>query len=562
MEYKKNIVPTQPAKKGEFVALDCEFFGQDVDRLHIPHGEFACLSIAYSGGIYQVTSIDLAQHALQVLKPGQWCFHNALYDIRQLRRFFSIAPRPIWDTMLVERVLWGGYYSSFALDDLARRYLGMRMEKEVRTTFERVAAIMNKKQSDYAAKDAAVLLEIAEEQNKLLVGKQKDVYWDIDAPMIWAVLDMPPVKVDVEGWTALVNEFQAQASKREEELGFNVVSGPQVKAAVKNLTGIKMENTQGLTLENLMTEHPVFKQIIDTRAYRKAVSTYGMSWLAKNVDEAGLVHPSWKVTGAETGRMSCASPNLQQIPARNVELGMQRYRSQFISRHEGGSIVVFDVVQQEPRITAYASQDETLLGLINKGVDLHQAVADMVGKVLGHKVSRGDGKTLNLGLGYGLSAYGLAQRTGMSAEDAEQLVNGYFKVFRGVASWIAVQRNFANTNEYVETAAGRRIHINLYNSQWENNAINAPIQGGAADHTKLTVSLLWKKCRATKMEFPVCMVVHDEVVLDCAKGTVTEYKRMAKEAWLEAAASLFPGVPFAVESATGNSWGAKQEEAV
>jgi len=534
--------------------------GQDAARLHIPHGEFACLSIAYSGGIYQVTSIAEAQHTLQVVKAGQWVFQNALYDLRQLRRFFNISPRPIWDTMLVERVLWGGYYSAFALDDLARRYLGMRMEKEIRTSFERVAAIMTKKQSDYAAKDAAVLLSIAEEQNKLLVGGMKKVYWEIDAPMIWCILDMPPVKVDVDGWTKLVEEFQMMAGQLEGELGFNVMSGPQVKAAVKNMTGISLDNTQGLTLESLIPEHPVFKRIIDTRAYRKAVSTYGLSWLKKNVDEEGLVHPSWRVTGAETGRTACASPNLQQIPARNIELGMHRYRNQFISKYEGGSMVTFDVVQQEPRITAYMTQDETLIELIKKGVDLHQAVADMVSKVLGRKVSRADGKTLNLGLGYGLSAYGLAQRTGMSEQDAEQLVVGYFKVFRGVDGWINLTRNQARANEYVETAVGRRIHINPYSTQAENSAINAPIQGGAADHTKLAISLLWKKCRAAKIHFPVTMMVHDEIVMDVEKGTVNEYKRMAKEAWLEAAAILFPGIPFAVESATGASWGAKLEE--
>ena len=121
MEYSK-VVPAQPAKKGEFVGLDIEMMGQDAARLHIPHGEFACLSIAYSGGIYQVTSIAEAQHTLQVVKAGQWVFQNALYDLRQLRRFFNISPRPIWDTMLVERVLWGGYYSAFALDDLGRRH--------------------------------------------------------------------------------------------------------------------------------------------------------------------------------------------------------------------------------------------------------------------------------------------------------------------------------------------------------------------------------------------------------------------------------------------------------
>ena len=236
---------------------------------------------------------------------------------------------------------------------------------------------------------------------------------------------------------------------------------------------------------------------------------------------------------------------------------MNRYRNQFISKYPGGTIMVFDVVQQEPRILGYMSQDEGLLAAINKGVDLHQFVADGVSKILGRKVDRKDGKTLNLGLSYGLSAYGLSTRTGMSEGEAEQFMSAYFKMFRGVAAWVSEVRNHARVNEYVETAMGRRIHINPYSPQADNNAINAPIQGGAADHTKLAVSMLWRECLKQGADFPVCMIVHDEIVLDLPKGTVTDYKKMARKAWIDAAAVLFPGVPFEVESASGSSWGAK-----
>ncbi len=559
MEYKK-IVPTAPAEKGEFVALDIEMFNQDVDRLHIPHGDFACLSIAYSGGAYQVSSVEEARHTLQVLKAGQWVFHNSLYDINQLRRFFNIAPRPIWDTMLVERVLYGGYYSNFALDDLARRHLGVKMDKSVRDTFSKAATVMTKAQSEYAMKDAVLLLKIAEIQKKLLIKKLGGVYNEIDAPMIWCILDMQPVKVDVVGWEALVKEFEEQARQREDALGFNTKSPAQVKQAVKTEAHVELEDTRAETLNSLVGTHPIFKQIVDARAYRTAISNFGRSWLEKNVDNEGLVHPAWRVTGAETGRMSCASPNLQQIPARNVELGMQRYRNMFVSRHPGGSLLIYDVAQQEPRITAYMTQDPTLLEIIKSGGDIHQLTADRVAEKRGKPVSRDDGKTLGLGLTYGLSEHGLAARTGMSVEEAGALIRDYFRAFSGVAAWIALSRNKARNDEFVETAAGRKIHINHYSFQWENNAINAPIQGGAADHTKLAVVNLWKACRKAGLDFPVCMVVHDEVVLDCPKGTVTTYAKLAKTAWLDAAAVLFPGVPFVVEKASGPNWGAKQEE--
>lgn len=167
MEIRK-IVPTQPPDKDEFVSLDVEMWGQDEKKLHLPHGTFACLSIAYSGGVYQLTSPEQAEHAMKMLRDGLWVMHNSTYDLTQLRRYFTINPRKIWDTLLVERVLWGGYYNFFGLDDLARRYLDVRLDKDVRAGFAEQRTHMTKQQSEYAARDAVVTLKIAEKQKELL----------------------------------------------------------------------------------------------------------------------------------------------------------------------------------------------------------------------------------------------------------------------------------------------------------------------------------------------------------------------------------------------------------
>ena len=394
-----------------------------------------------------------------------------------------------------------------------------------------------------------------------------NLYWEVDAPMIWAVLDMQPVKVDVPGWHKLVATFTEEAAHRQDKLGFNVKSPKQVKEAVKKIANVNLKDTQGKTLESFVEYHPVFKSIIDCRAYRTAISFFGENWLKKNVDENSLVRSAWKITGAETGRMASASPNLQQIPSRNVELGMDKYRELFISKYDDGELLVADINQQEPRILAYASRDPVLIEALTKGEDLHLRVAREIFN--DPKLTKKDtekrslGKAINLGLAYGLTAGGLARNTGLSENEAQHLLDNYFDRFKGVAAWISLQRNQAQNNEYVMSAGSisRKIWVNLYNQQWENNAINSPIQGGASTHTKLTVGLLWKECRRQKIDFPLTMVVHDEIILDLHRGDIEMYTGIVNDAWLSAAEKLFSPIPFKVDIAHGKNWNCKREEA-
>lgn len=555
-------LPTEAPAKGQLVSIDLELFNMEADRLHRPHGDFAYAGIAFGKKAYVVDNLPDLKRALRIVSRGLWVMHNATFDIRQLRRWRSVARRPVWDTMLVERVLYNGYFSHFALDDLARRYFSKKLKKGIRDTFGegvRRPAI----QMRYTAEDAWYTLKIAELQQKLLKDEGLEhIYWEVDEPTIWAILDMPPVKVDVAKWIELSKSNQAEAAELEEELGINSKSPQQVINKAAEL-GLHLPNTQKATLLEL-SDHPFVAGVLNARMYRDAVSRYGEKWL-RHAEKDGLVYANFRVTGAETGRMSCARPNLQQIPVARMPV----FRTLFIPKTKDGTIVVADVAQQEPRILCYMTKDANLLKAFRSGEDIHLYVTREIfqdqtieegdkRKLHGITMDARDlGKDINLGTSYGLTAYGLAERTNLDELQAERVIQQYFKRFPRVAAWIPLQRNRARSRGYIETALGRRIYINPYNREWANNAINAPIQGGAADHTKKALVRVWEVARARDLPFCVTMVIHDELVADVPKGLVREYKTIIRSAWLDVAKEIYPGVPFKADVLTGKSWGCK-----
>ena len=542
---------------GAMVALDTEFFGQEKGRLHRPHGTFAALSIVWerSGAVYQITDESLIKGALAAVEKGTWVFHNSLYDLRQLRRFATIKPRFIWDTMLVDQSMNGGYYQTFSLQDLVRRWLNERMSKEVRGEFEE-ATKMTAAMKKYAADDVVKTLKVAK--------KQKEAYEDdpafhaytlIDEPMIFPLLDMPGVPVDVVGWKEMVTYFAAEAERLEDDLQINSFSGPQViKAASKH--GIHLRDTRAETLKAYKDVDFIAK-VIEARMYRKAVSTYGESWLEKNVEADGKVYSSYHITGAETGRMSSSSPNMQQIPARKLP----QYRKLFPAS-PGHVLLVSDVNQQEPRILAYESRDGELIKVFENGEDSHLAVARTIFNEPNMPKSdprrKNEGKTINLGTAYGLSEYGIALRLGITEQEAAQYLRQYFTKFRDVLIWIGQKRVEAQKNGFIRTVSSRKVFINPYDNQWPNNAINAPIQGGAADFTKMWVRNIWEGCRKAKVPFLVILIVHDEVVQNVPKDKLKVYKEITQTAFDQTAKELFPIIPFEVEMEHGLDWGVKQ----
>jgi len=559
-----NIVAGLPpvAKKGQQVTMDFEMFDQIQGKLHRPNGSFALISVKLETDptVYQLYDEKDLRKLVKVVKAGTWTFHNALYDLRQFRRYATVDPRFIWDTMLVEQAMNGGLYQNFGLADLTRRWLGRSMEKETREHFYQRREL-GPQEKEYAAIDVINTEEIAILQSRRYQGDAgMRAYMLADEPMIFPILDLQGFRVDVEGWEIMVKEFERYGKEIEEELGFNVYSQAQVLSAMQKREHIKLLNTQKETLEEFM-EVPLVQRIIEARMYRRASSTYGMKWLEKHVEADGKVYSDYKITGADTtGRMSSSGPNMQNIPQRKLPQYRERFKAS-----DGNIIGVWDVSQQEPSITAYHSQDRRLLDALRAGESLHLAVAREIYDCptltkSENKMEYSHGKAINLGLTYGLTVHGLAKRTGMTVEQAESMIHKYFMQYSGVHSYIQTQRQKAARDGYITTALGRRSYINPWDHKWENNAINSPIQGGAADFTKIWGRKTWEKTLAAGLPHTMVAFVHDETVYDTPRKIAKKMKPIIQEAFNETAEFLYKNIPFAVEYEYGNTWAAKSIE--
>ncbi len=544
------------------ISLDLEMFGQNVSRLHRPHGEFACISVCINEDVWIVTEEKQLPDLFKLIAPAKYhLYFNSMYDIRQLRRFIPILQRPIWDCMVVEKVLWGGYFSihEFALNDCVRRYLNIKMDKDTRKQFS-VGYHMSDEMIHYAATDAYLTYKVYLEQLKEIERRKYDMctYWELEEPCLWCTLDFKPVKVNVNRWREMVKELTTRGRSLENDLGVNVNSWQQLKEFIKNNTGVKVDNVQEDTL--LLNANKIGKELVDkillTKSLRKAESTYGENWLRNFVEDGDLVYSDWHSIGTETGRYSSESPNLQNIPARKIP----EYRTLFISAK--GRLIVADVQAQEPRILAHLSGDKALKQIFADGQDVHTIVTRAIFK--DDTITKADprrdreGKTINLASSYGLSAQGLADKLNIELVDAETFLRNYFAKFSGVAAFRDRMYSQANRFEYVESISGRRIWINRHNFQWQNNSINSPIQSSAADLLKGWLIEFHKQCTLTNVEFADIMCVHDELVLDVPLEQVTMYETMLKDTFQTAAHKWFGDMPFEIDLAKGTKWSCKK----
>lgn len=543
------------AKPNELVSIDIEMF--EMTKPHRADGEFAAMSIAYpNGDACLVTDEKAIPDVLDRLDSGLWVMQNALFDLRVLRRYTDVPQRFVHDTMLVEMDLFGGWYSRFDLQNLSRRWLGVFMSKEIRGEFEK-AIELTPEMKQYAVNDAILTLQIAQKQRDYIyieLDGQFPWYMDIDEPAIWAVLDMQPALVDEIAWGEYAEKKIVDAAARQEALGFNVNSHKIVKQHIEEALGRGIRNTnekKTLTplLEKMDPTHPaamLIREIIAIRKVRKLAETYGPSWLAHVED--GYVYPSWRVVGAETGRMACSDPNLQNIPVRTDPI----YRTFFIAK-PGHVIQVSDVSAQEPGFSALLSGDKVLIDEIARCVKGHQVMADLFG------VDYDTGKSINLGLNYGMTEYGLSATVGIPKEDAIAGIKARDRRYRTLTAWRKNQMSLARRHYKVHTVTGRPVWVNPYSAsgQWKRNAQNGPPQGSAADHTKLALVNLHRKCRENNLPFLVTHVVHDEIVQNVPQEHADTYATLLRTSWDEASQKLAPGINITVEIAQGENWGVK-----
>jgi DNA polymerase-1 len=325
----------------------------------------------------------------------------------------------------------------------------------------------------------------------------------------------------------------------------------------------KTKSGQYSTSEEILLKlkdiHPIIGKILSYRAIKKLLSTY-VDALPNLVNiNTNRIHTTFNQSVASTGRLSSVNPNIQNIPIR-TELGM-KVREAFIPRNTNFTLIAADYSQIELRIMASLSNDKGMLNAFNNGIDIHSATAAKVYNVPLEdvdRIMRSNAKSVNFGIIYGISAFGLSQNIGISRKEAQEIIDSYFDQFPQVKEYMNWSINKAREKEYVETVMGRRRYLKDINARngmiramAERNAINAPIQGSAADIIKIAMINISKEMEKREMQSKMLLQVHDELVFDAHISEVEELTSLIKDK-MENAIKLL--VPLTVEIGKGSNW--------
>ncbi|MCW8922651.1 MAG: DNA polymerase I [Gammaproteobacteria bacterium] len=428
----------------------------------------------------------------------------------------------------------------------------------------------------YAAEDADITLQLHDSLSAEL-KKEKGllkVYREIEMPLLPVLqrIERNGVKVDVAMLNKQGKQLQVRMAEVEKQVfdaageSFNLASPKQLGVVLFEKLGIpsvkKTKTGQHSTAEEVLQElaedYEIPKMILEHRSLSKLKSTY-TDKLPLQVDaDSGRVHTSYNQTGAATGRLSSSDPNLQNIPVRSEE--GRRIRQAFIA-DDGKCLVAADYSQIELRIMAHLSQDESLLKAFAEGIDVHRATAAEVFGVPLDEVEteqRRAAKAINFGLIYGMSAFGLAKQLGIGRFEAQDYVDLYFERYPGVKNYMDSTREKAAEQGYVETVYGRRLYLPEINSRngqrrqyAERTAINAPMQGTAADIIKRAMISVDAALRDSGLDAKVVMQVHDELVVELAESQVDALSELLRSN-MESAADL--SVKLVVDIGVGSNW--------
>jgi DNA polymerase-1 len=550
----------------------------------IEPGKAAYVPVAhdYMGAPEQISRERLLEKLKPLLesdehkKVGQ----HIKYDMNVLANYGIEMKGIAFDTMLESYVL-NSTASRHDMDSLADRYLGVKTVK-----FEDIAG-KGKKQltfnqieleqaGPYAAEDADITLRLHQAIDAQLSKDEKlsKVFTEIEKPLI-------PVLSHIERNGALVDpkvlgeqsiELAARMIDLEREAyeiagkEFNLASPKQLQQILFEEQGVPVikktpkgaPSTAEDVLQELALEYPLPKRILEHRSLSKLKSTYTDKLPLMINPRTQRIHTSYHQAVTATGRLSSTDPNLQNIPVRTQE--GRRIRHAFIAP-KGYKIVAADYSQIELRIMAHLSQDKGLLEAFSKGADIHSATAAEVFKVDLNEVSsdqRRSAKAINFGLIYGMSAFGLAKQLGISRKEAGQYIEHYFATYPGVQNYMDDVRTKAQEQGYVETIFGRRLYLpeikakNAMRRQAaERTAINAPMQGTAADIIKRAMVSVDNWLAGADYDVRMIMQVHDELVFEVREDQVDAFVDEVKQQ-MSGAADL--DVPLLVEAGVGDNW--------
>ena len=491
-----------------------------------------------------------------VLKIG----HNIKYDAQVLKNRIngSINLTPVDDTMCLSYVLDSGRRERHGLDYLSRDILGFETIKyeeicgkgKNQIKFSEVAI---EDACRYAAEDADLTLRLwMIFKDRIVKEKMNYVYERLERPLISVLCKMEKngIKINSNSLLTLSREFQVEINKIEEEIfelsseKFNISSPKQLgeilfnklklPSGKKSKTGIWSTSIE--ILEELSRNNfKIANLIIQYRQLTKLKSTYVEGLLNSMDSKTNRVHTTFSMVGASTGRLSSSDPNLQNIPIRTIE--GKKIRQAFVSNN-GYQLISADYSQIELRLVAHFADDRTMIKAFEDGKDIHSQTASEVFGIPINEMNdeiRRKAKAINFGIIYGISGFGLSKQLLISNSEAKEYIDEYFKKFPGIKKYMEEIKTFARNNKYVETLFGRRIHINQIDSKIfavrnfaERQAINAPIQGTAADIIKRAMIKINSCINKGEIKAKMLLQVHDELIFEIQNELVDENSEKIK----------------------------------
>jgi len=510
--------------------------------------------------------------------------HNANYDLTLLaEQGLEVEPLTC-DTMIAEWLINPGSHN-LGLKNLAWQRLSVEMtpiddligtgKKQI--TMDRVPV---DRVVPYASADVDMTLRLASQlQPELREKALWKLFSEVEMPLVPVIVDMQRVgvKLDVAFLAEMSHDFGRRLGELqvaiEGDVGhaLNINSTQQLSVALFDELGLTLPwmrrgqsghySTAADVLEKLRDKHPVIEKILEHRQLSKLKGTYVDALPALVNRRTGRVHTSYNQVGSVTGRVSSSNPNLQNIPIR-TDIGREIRRA-FVAE-PGWRLLAVDYSQVELRILAHISGDPTLLAAFARGEDIHASTAAAIYGVPLHQVTsaqRRVAKMTNFAISYGVTGYGLSERTELTPEEAEAFIGTYFKTYPKVREYIDHTRELARQQGYVETLLGRRryfpelstraqVHHNVREAAYRM-AINAPIQGTAADILKVAMNRLWRQLRVQGLRSRMILQVHDELVLEVAEGELDQVAPLVIET-MEGAHRL--DAPLKVDAKVGHNW--------
>ncbi|WP_457617297.1 DNA polymerase I [Lutibacter sp.] len=507
--------------------------------------------------------------------------HNIKYSIKVLYNYAVKLKGNLFDTMLAHYLLNPDMRHN--LDVLSETYLNYKptlLESLIGKKGKSQRSLRKielEKQADFTVEKADLTLQL-----KLIFEKEmvklnlKKLYTDIEIPLlrVLASMELEGIRLDADFLNSLseklIEDIQNLENTiyKEANIEFNLASPKQlgdvlfehlklVEKPKKTKTGQYATGEE--ILSKLAPKHKIVKEILEWRGLVKLKNTY-VDALPNEVNKkTGRIHTTFSQAVAATGRLSSINPNLQNIPIR-TERGRQ-VRKAFVPRNENYTLVAADYSQIELRIIASLSNDKSMIESFNRGEDIHASTAAKIYGIPLNEVTkeqRGDAKAVNFGIIYGQGAFTLAQQLNKTRAEAKELIDSYYKTFPTLKQYISSQIDFARENEYVETISGRRRYLKNINSQNaivrsgdERNAVNAPIQGSAADIIKIAMINIYKRFKKQKFNSKMLLQVHDELVFDVHNDELNILKPIIKQE-MENAFKL--SVPLTVDIGEGKNW--------